>query len=149
MTEVISNLFFSFLPLIFLVALVYVAVKASKNSYKTTIVRGLVISLVIISAIPAGLIATYYLPTSVLNFGADATFGTRLTIGSVMIIAGIFLKSKTQKYFLLFLGLAIVLMQIPYVWSAYGTKGGLVTVAAAFVALVAGTIWLTLRGKNE
>ena len=47
------------------------------------------------------------------------------------------------------LGLAIVIMQIPYIWNAYGTAGGLVTVALAFAALIGGTIWLTLRGKHE
>ena len=149
MLEVYSGLFFSFLPIGFLILLVYAIVKATNSNINTTLVRGIVITLVIISAIPTGLITAYYLPTNVLNLGPDATFGMRLTIGSVMIISGIFLKNKTQKYFLLILGLSIVIFQVPYIWNAYGTKGGLVTVALAFVALISGTIWLTLRGKHE
>lgn len=148
MIEVLSGLFFSFLPMALLVLLIYAAVKANSNS-SASIVRGLVLSLIIISAIPTGLIATYYLPTNVLNLGPDAAFGTKLTIGSVMIVAGVLLKNKTQRYFLLLLGLAIVLMQVPFVFQAYGTKGGLVAVAIAFVALILGTVWLTLKGNKQ
>lgn len=146
MFEIFIGLSLSFVPFVVIALVIYFAVNANAKSH-TTVVRGIVISSVVLAAVPAGLIASYYLPIKLLNLGDDAAFGMRLTIGSIMILAGVFLKNKTQRYFLLLLGLAIVLLQVPFVFSAYGTRGGLVTVAIAFMVLIVATIWLTLRGK--
>lgn len=149
MIEVFFSLLYSFIPIGILILIIYAIVKAASINVNTTLVRGIIVTLVVFSAIPAGLITTYYFPINVLNFGPDAVFGTRLIIGSVMIISAIILKNKTQKYFLGIFGLVVVLMQIPYIYNAYGTIGGLATVAVAFVGLIVGTIWLTLRNKHE
>jgi len=146
MFEILTGLSLSFVPFVVIALVIYFAVNANSKSH-TTVVRSIVISSVILAAVPAGLIASYYLPIRLLNLGDDAAFGMRLTIGSIMILAGVFLKNKTQRYFLLLLGLAIVLLQVPFVFSAYGTRGGLVTVAIAFMVLIIATIWLTLKGK--
>ncbi len=156
-SEIFIGLFFSFLPLLIIVGIIVGIVKlTNKNSQSSQAhkpqvspLRSIIITLVILAAVPAGFIATFNFPNIVLGLGPNESFGIRITIGTIMLVAGLLLKHKIQRYFLLFLGLAIILVQAPDVFENYGSLGGLIAVGIAFLALVGGTIWLTMRPHHE
>jgi len=91
-----------------------------------------------------------YLPDKVLMISSESVnFGIRVALGVALIIIGALLKNKLQKNFLLVLGLLMILLQMPYIFNNFGSYGALVVVAAAFVALVGGTVILTKRHQHE
>ena len=145
-----------------LVALIiFVAVKASRKRTNTTStsksaskptspVRSAIIGFIMISAFVAGTISLYLLPNKVFNVQNDSiAFGVRVATAVVLLVIGLALKNKLQKYFLLILGLFMLITQAPYVFENFGSYGALVIVGLAFISLIVATIVLTKRHNNE
>lgn len=122
----------------------------SNNKPIHSMVRNIIVSLVLLSATISGLISLTNLPAKILMVKSEAVnFGFQVAFGAALIIAGALLKSKLPKNFLLVLGLFMIIIQTPYVFSSFGSYGALAVVFIAFVALVAGTVILTKRHQHE
>lgn len=127
---------------------IYLLVQASQK--KKTTVRNTIIGFIMISAFVSGTIALFLLPNKVFNVQSDAiAFGIRVATGVILLLLGLVVSNKLQKYFLLILGLFIMLSQAPYVISNFGSYGALIIVGLAFISLIIATIVLTRRHSNE
>jgi hypothetical protein len=127
---------------------IYLLVQASQK--KKTTVRNAIIGFIMISAFVSGTIALFLLPNKVFNVQSDAiAFGIRVATGVILLLLGLVVGNKLQKYFLLILGLFIMLSQAPYVISNFGSYGALIIVGLAFISLIIATIILTRRHSNE
>ncbi len=128
--------------------IIYLAVNMSKKNH--SMVRETITGLVLLSATISGLISLTYLPEKVLMISSDAlNFGVRVALGVALIIVGALLKNKLQKNFLLVLGLLMIISQVPYIFSNFGSYAALAVVATAFIVLVGGTVVLTRRHQHE
>lgn len=127
---------------------IYLLVQASQK--KKTTVRNAIIGFIMISAFVSGTIALFLLPNKVFNVQSDAiAFGIRVATGVILLLLGLVVSNKLQKYFLLILGLFIMLSQAPYVIDNFGSYGALIIVGLAFISLIIATIVLTRRHSNE
>jgi hypothetical protein len=136
--------------------IIYLVVKASQRKKTTTTekttttVRTAIIGFIMVSAFVSGLLSLFLLPNKVFNVQSDSiAFGIRVATAVVLLVIGSAVKNKLQKYFLLVLGLFMLVSQAPYVFENFGSYGALVIVGIAFIALIVATIVLTKRHNNE
>lgn len=137
------------IPTALIFAIVYLATR--RNRRQSSMLHDIFLVAILISASISGLIALYYLPTKLLGITSEnIIFGIRVVLGVLMLITGLFLPNKFQKYLLMLLGIFILLVESPFVFSNFGSYGAFILVGIAFMALVGVTIWLSIRGgKHE
>lgn len=128
--------------------IVYLVVQAAQKKF--TVVRTAIVGFVMVSAFVTGAISLLLLPDKVLNIKSEPiVFGVRVAFGVAIILIGLLLKNKLQKYFLLILGMVMLIAQAPYVINNYGSYGALIIVGLAFIALIVATILLTRKHGHE
>ena len=144
------SIFFSLaVPAAIIFAIVYLATHNDKR--RTSILHDVFLVAIIVCASVSGVLALYYLPTKLLGFNSEnIIFAIRVSLGVLMLIIGLALPNKFQKYFLMLLGLFILLVELPFVFTNFGSYGALILVGVAFITLITITVWLSTRGiKNE
>jgi ABC-type Mn2+/Zn2+ transport system permease subunit len=139
----------SFLIYPALIALIiYLIVQATQK--KRSLVRDAIIGFVMISAFVCGIISLFLLPNKIMNISNDSIiFAVRLATGVTILLVGLFIKNKLQKYFLLILGLLMIISQAPYVVDNFGSYGALIIVSIAFIAIIIATVVLTRKHSHE
>lgn len=135
------------IPAALVFGIVYVATHANR---KTSLLHDIILSAVLISASIAGLIALFNIPTKLLMLTSDnLIFAVRVFIGVALVLIGLFLPNKIQKYFLMALGLFMLIVELPFVFTNFGSYGALLIVGVAFLALIGVTVWLTMKGAKH
>jgi ABC-type Mn2+/Zn2+ transport system permease subunit len=128
--------------------IIYLIVQATQK--KRSLVRDAIIGFVMISAFVCGIISLFLLPNKVMNISSDSIiFAVRLATGVTILLVGLFIKNKLQKYFLLILGLLMIISQAPYVVDNFGSYGALIIVSIAFIAIIIATVVLTRKHSHE
>lgn len=147
-TFALTFLFYLLIPAAVVFAAVYFA---THNQRRTSMLHDVFLVAIIICAGVSGVVALYYLPTKLLGITSEnIIFGVRVSLGVLMLIVGLVLPNKFQKYFLMLLGLFMLLVEMPFVFTNFGSYGAFILVGAAFIALIGITVWLSTRGsKNE
>lgn len=136
------------LPAAVVFGAVFLATHSSRKN--ASLLHDIVLAAVLVSAAIAGLIALFNIPTKLMMLTSDnLIFAVRVFIGVAMVLIGLFLPNKIQKYFLMALGLFMLIVELPFVFTNFGSYGALLIVGIAFLALVGVTIWLTTRGKKH
>lgn len=146
-TFVLSLIFSLAIPAAIIFAIVYLA--THNNKRRTSMLHDVFLVAIIVCASVSGAVALYYLPTKLLGITSEnIIFGIRVSLGVLMLIIGLVLPNKFQKYFLMLLGLFMLLVELPFVFTNFGSYGALVLVGVAFIALIAITVWLSTRGQK-
>jgi len=147
-TDPLVALLTLFLPIVAVFAVVYVSTHTAHR--QTSLLRDLVFSCVVISIAISWILAFYNMPPKLLNvYTPTLTFGIHIMLGALLIVAGALMPNRLQKYFLMGLGLFSVVIEIPFVFTNFGSYGALAVVGLALAALVGATLWLHLKGKHE
>jgi ABC-type Mn2+/Zn2+ transport system permease subunit len=128
--------------------IIYLIVQAAQK--KRSLVRDAIIGFIMISAFVCGIISLFLLPNKVMNISSDSIiFAVRLATGVAILLVGLFIKNKLQKYFLMVLGLLMIISQAPYVVDNFGSYGALIIVSIAFIAIIIATVVLTRKHSHE
>lgn len=136
-----------FIVFLFPVLLILLILYGQKHGF-TNLGRIFLIT-IMTGAVLSGLISLFYLPTKLLNIDSEnIASGIRMVSGVLLLIIGLILPSNLQKYFLMVMGLLMIAIQLPFIFTNFGSLGAFVLVGLAFVALVIVTIWLTKRSNQ-
>ena len=143
-----SLIFSLAIPAAIIFAIMYLA--THNNRRRTSMLHDVFLVAILVCASISGVVALYYLPTKLLGVTSEnIIFAVRVSLGVLMLIVGLLSPNKIQKYFLMILGIFMLLIEMPFVFTNFGSYGAFILVGLAFLALVGITVWLTLKGNKH
>lgn len=147
----IGYLIYLMIPVIIVVLIIRFTQHASGNNVQAhqLAIKELIIFCLVIAAGYAGIIGLLAMPKNLMDLNsATAEFAFKIIAGVLLVLIGLPFKGITRM-FLMIMGIIMLVIALPYVFTNLGSIGAFVLIALAMVGLVAATILLSRRERKS